>query len=492
MVRAKTHVTTKAAVISVHDATPDEESGRLVRFRELFYGCLTRRGDALFELTDALLCADGPVTSLVGLSLAAEHRRGHGSTFAAVNDGRIQITRLRQAVSDLPLPRDAEGRITLAVDVSAWLRPDAACAPDRSFCHVHGRGKSASQMIPGWPYSVVVALEVGRTSWTAPLDALRLGPLDDLTTVTAAQVREVVDRLVRAGHWREGDRRIRIVFDAGYDVVRLAWLLRDLPVDLVGRLRSDRVLHLPAAAPVHGQAGRPRKHGPAIDLDQPAGHPPADTHTITDTTRYGTAFADAWDRVHPQVQRRSGWADHVGALPVVEGTLIRLVVDRLPGDRQPKPVWLWASATGLAGEDVDQLWRAYLRRFDIEHMFRMWKQTLGWTRPRLRDPQAADRWTWLVLIAYTQLRLARDLTEDLRHPWERRAVGPGRLTPARVRRGFRHLRAKTALPASAPKPSRPGPGRPPGSRNRQVAAHPPVGKTQHLEATQQPKQQQKV
>ena len=234
-------------MISVHDATSDEETGRLSRFRELFYGCLTRRADALFDLTDALLCADGPVTSLVGLSLAAEHRRGHGSTFAAVNDGRIQIARLRRAVGQLRMPRDDEGRITLAVDVSAWLRPDAACAPDRSFCHVHGRGKSASQMIPGWPYSVVVALESGRTSWTTPLDALRLGPLDDLTTVTAAQVREVIGRLVRAGHWREGDRRIRIVLDAGYDVVRLAWLVRDLPVDLVGRLRSDRVLHLPAA-----------------------------------------------------------------------------------------------------------------------------------------------------------------------------------------------------------------------------------------------------
>jgi hypothetical protein len=29
----------------------------------------------------------------------------------------------------------------------------------------------------------------------------------------------------------------------------------------------------------------------------------------------------------------------------VEGTLIRLTVDRLPGDRQPKPLWMWSSAT---------------------------------------------------------------------------------------------------------------------------------------------------
>jgi hypothetical protein len=44
-----------------------------------------------------------------------------------------------------------------------------------------------------------------------------------------------------------------------------------------------------------------------------------------------------------------------------------------------------------------------------------------------------------------------------------------KLTPARVRRGFRNLHAKTASLACAPKPSRPGPGRPPGSRNRHRA-----------------------
>ena len=70
------------------------------------------------------------------------------------------------------------------------------------------------------------------------LDAVRLGPDDDETAVTAAQVREVVARLIAAGHWREGDPDILVVFDAGYDVTRLAYLLADLPVELLGRLRS--------------------------------------------------------------------------------------------------------------------------------------------------------------------------------------------------------------------------------------------------------------
>ena len=48
-------------------------------FRGQLYECLGRRADELFELTDALLCADGPVQTLVGLCLAPEHRRGHGA-----------------------------------------------------------------------------------------------------------------------------------------------------------------------------------------------------------------------------------------------------------------------------------------------------------------------------------------------------------------------------------------------------------------------------
>ena len=129
-------------------------------------------------------------------------------------------------------------------------------SPERLFCHTYGRGKGQAKMIPGWPYSVVAALEPGRKSWTAVLDAVRLGPAGDETDVTAAQVREVVTRLIEAGQQKEGDPDILVVFDAGYDVTRLAFLLTDLPVELLGRLRSDRVLYFPAPPRAPGANGR--------------------------------------------------------------------------------------------------------------------------------------------------------------------------------------------------------------------------------------------
>lgn len=472
-------------MVSVHDGSAVAALGDLSRFRHQFHQCLSRRADALFELTDAVLCGDGPVTSLVELSLVVEHRRGHGTLYDSLNSGRIDIARFRNLVACQQVPRGDDGRITLAIDVSHWLRPDANTSPDRLFCHTYARGKGQAQMIPGWPYSFVAALEPGRTSWTAILDAQRLGPDDEDTAVAAAQLRAVVERLITAGHWQQGDPQIWIVGDTGYDGPRLAFLLADLPVRVLVRMRSDRVLCFPAPPRRVGTIGRSPRHGAEFTFRDSQSWPEAAHTTITQTTRYGAAQARSWDRLHPKLTHRGTWADHDAALPIIEGTVIRLQVDRLPGDGTPKPLWLWFSATAATATEVDRLWQMFLRRFDLEHTFRFLKQTLGWTKPRIRTPDAADRWTWLIVAAHTQLRLTRPLAEDLRRPWEKAAATPHRLTPARVRRGFRNIRPTTALPASAPKPSRPGPGRPLGSRNTHRAAVCQVGKTTKTDTTNQ-------
>ena len=104
-----------------------------------------------------------------------------------------------------------------------------------------------------------------------------------------------------------------------------------------------------------------------------------------------------------------------------------------PTSQTKKTLWLFWS--GPSQPDLDRCWRAYLRRFDIEHTFRFIKNTMGWTTPSLCTPDQADRWTWLIVGALTQLRLARGLVDDLRLPWERRS-DPKKLTLVRVRRGF--------------------------------------------------------
>ena len=224
--------------------------------------------------------------------------------------------------------------------MSNWLRPDAATSPGRSFCHCYGRGNNSAQMIPGWPYSLVAALEPGRTSWTRLLDTVRLGPDDDLAAATAAQVRGVIERyrrraLARRRPGHPGDLRAGSAGPAGLAT-------GGPPVQVLGRLGTNRVLR---------QAPPPRR--PAR-WARPCGTAASSSSQMTPPAPGRTAHHDA--DLPVRGRRRPRLAPHPpqaegprrlgrppGELPVIEGTLIKLTVEHLPHDRAPKPVWLWTS-----------------------------------------------------------------------------------------------------------------------------------------------------
>lgn len=161
---------------------------------------------------------------------------------------------------------------------------------------------------------------------------------------------------------------------------------------------------------------------------------------------------------------------------MVEGTVVLVEVERLPrGERRRKPKVLWLWWTGEGEPDLDLLWKAYSRRFDVEHFVKFLKGTLGWTTPRVRRPEQADRWTWLLLAAYAQLLLARSVVADRRLPWEA-PLPPRKLTPTRVLRGFATLLPRIGTPARAPKPRGRSPGRPKGSLSGRAKRYPTLKK----------------
>jgi hypothetical protein len=56
---------------SLADAVSAGPAAVLSRFRLDFHACLTARRDEIFELADAVLCADGPVRNPAGLVAGA-------------------------------------------------------------------------------------------------------------------------------------------------------------------------------------------------------------------------------------------------------------------------------------------------------------------------------------------------------------------------------------------------------------------------------------
>ncbi len=437
----------------------------LSEFRRSLHQCFTGWADALFELCDAVLCSPVPVASVPSLSLEPVFRRSHGSIYKALARGDIDEDKIRRLLVDT---RPAHWPAVFAVDASTWDRCDAETSPQRGFYYSASKHSAGQPIVAGWSYQWITQLDWAPDSWTAPLDAMRIAPTADTTTATIDQVQRLVGLLGDDGE------EPMFVFDAGYDPIALGAGLADTRAQVLVRISPKRVFHPDPAPRSDGMVGRPRRHGPRFALSQPDTWPDPDTELVTHDPRYGNIRVQAWSQMHPKLHSRGRWADH-DVPPIVRGTVIRVEVEHLPKPtaRAVKTLWLWWSGPGEP--DLDLCWRAYLRRFDIEHTYRFAKGTLGWTTPALRTPEQADRWTWLVVAAYTQLRLARGLVDDLRLPWER-PKDPSLLTPARVRRGFRHLRATIGTPAHPPKSDTPGPGRPKGTRKPPRTRHPAIKK----------------
>ena len=346
----------------------------LYDFRTALHRCFGRRADALFEISDALLTA-GPLTSPVHLSLEPVHHRSWGSFYAALARGQIDVGALRALVARHPLE---DGRPVYAVDASVWARCDAETSPARGFYYHPSRHSAGQPIVAGWAYQWIAQLAFTRDSWSAPVDVRRLHPSENASIVAAEQIKALLCHRSPAGP------APLFVFDAGYDPVQLGEALGGATAAILVRLRSGRCFY--ADPPVYSGIGRPRRHGRKFTCQDPATWPIPSAEHVCEDDQYGRVRVRTWAGLHAKTQDHPTRGTRQPR-PIQRGTLVLVEVTRLPGRMyRPQVLWLWWQGPGEP--DLDQLWRAYVRRFDLEHTFRFLKQTLGWTTPRFRHPEA--------------------------------------------------------------------------------------------------------
>jgi hypothetical protein len=435
------------------------DSVALRGFRAALRACFGRRADALFELCDAALTS-GSVPSPVHLSLAPVHRRGWCSLYTALSKGQVDAKALCDLLAAHAFGDRFPGNRTevYAVDTSVWPR-----------CDHPSRHSAGQPIVAGWAYQLVAGLSFERDSWVTPVDARRVRPDEDTGDVAAEQVNELLRRL-------PDEASVPLfVFDAGYDLVRLQLGLEGRRAQILVRLHSGRTFYAEPELPPERPVGRPFRQGARFSCRDVDTWPEPTVEHRARSAGYGSVRVRAWSGLHPKT-RRAAERYGVATAKVVEGTVVLVEVERLPrGERRRKPKVLWLWWHGPGEPDLDLLWRSYCRRFDVEHFVRFLKQALEWTTPRVRHPEQADKWTWLALAAYAQLRLARGVVADRRLPWEK-PLAPHLLTPNRVLRNFASLLPVLGTPARAPKPRGRSPGRPKGSASGPAKRYPAVKK----------------
>ena len=302
-------------------------------------------------------------------------------------------------------------------------------------------------------------------------------PADDASAVAIRQIKAFV-------HTLPADELSTpvFVFDAGYDPVALALGLETTPTAILVRLRSNRCFYADPGGYIGN--GRPRRHGAKFVCTDAATWPePTSEHTCDDPG-YGQVRVRAWAGLHSVVKvhrsrrlpqaspHRSGHRRPRRGCPLA-GT-----------DTQATDALALLARPGQAGSEhcLAGIHPSFGYPLGARAHHQVQQADTGYPRsgcgtmPRLRLPEQADSWSWLVLAAYTQLRLARPWVQDKRLPWQRR-LESNKITPYRVRRAFSSVLSVLGTPASGPKPCGRSPGRPKGCRFGPAALHPVLKKS---------------
>jgi hypothetical protein len=429
----------------------------------LFTRVLLARAQTLFSLIDACTAGRGACGCAAHQSVGCPV--GHAAIYRALREGVIDADELCRVVCEVG---NAAGLpLVYAIDTTVIERPYAPTSADRQLLHGHGHSRFSHQVMKGWRYQVVARLTGSEDSWALPVSIERVGSEVDPVDVALDQISQVC---AADGSTRRNPALF--LCDSGYPSARLTYLIREraLPAEILVRVSTSQVFYTRpeelAKAPL---GGRPRRHGQALHLstlDLPA------CQAVSGLVGpYGQVTVKTWTYMHQKLSGTTRGFEHVTPTPVVEGTLIVADVAHLRPSRRRGKLCLFYSGDR---SDLFGLLFTYLRRFDIEHLFRYWKTNAGIGNFHPTDAGTYTTWLQVHAAAYTQLLAARLLITHLRLPWETRPVRS--LTPVMVSRQVSPSLSTAWQPPQRAKPGHSGPGSAQGSRRRRRQRFPVIRK----------------
>ncbi|NJM59711.1 MAG: hypothetical protein HC849_05165 [Oscillatoriales cyanobacterium RU_3_3] len=162
---------------------------RLKDFRQAAYELLVRAKDATFELMDAVMTTRN-ASCLAEFSLSPLFNRQWSSVYEALQDtrpNRKKLMELYQKQLEQQVP--ATEHILVAIDHTAWGRPDAKTLKDRT--HEYQRGT-----VVGQGYSTIAWIPEAGGSWALPLLHERISSESSPILQAASQLKLVCEQSV--------------------------------------------------------------------------------------------------------------------------------------------------------------------------------------------------------------------------------------------------------------------------------------------------------
>ena len=448
---------------------------QLQSFRNRLFNLFPYRAGATSDLIDAV-SAETNTSSVVKLSLSGLFRRKYSSLTDVLDslfrtnlkraptteEQREQTHNITQLLAEECAPPLSEkGFCLFAIDCTANSRIYAEKVSDRTIVHASNHVPGQKPITVGHEYSVLVYLPNQATDrelhWVVPLSVRRVESDQSGPQVGLAQLEEISNATVFK------DRFCLSVSDAAYSTRSSVIGGAKWPnVVQIARMRSNRKVYKVPLAGSKTRRGRPRAYGEEILLSDPS--QPDQEEVTTRVTHKGQVYRvllQRWNDVIMQGSKDERTHEH-------PFDLLRVTVT----DKKGKPVYkrpLWVMIAGAKRRDVTskEAYTSYGRRYDIEHFFRFGKQRLGLVNSQTCETRHEENWHWIGLLSYNMLYHARQLTQPVAYPWEKRKVHIIATTqrPSQVQRDYARIIREIGTPAPVPKPRGKSPGRPLGYKS---------------------------
>jgi hypothetical protein len=398
------------------------KTNELQQFRNEVYQNFNncKRSDTLMDLVDAL-SSNTIARTAVELTLNPQFRRHYTALNKAVRVNSIsdeQLSRLAAKVMDVPEKRRFH---LLGIDVTSRPRPYADTLKDRGFVYQPNTITGNKPIAIGHQYSFVALLperdkeKIG--NWVMPLAMKRVGSQENKERVGAEQVAAILnDEALPFGK----DLCVEVA-DSAYSKPAYLNANRDKKnlVSIV-RARGTRTFYrqpAPHAKRGSSKQGRPAWYGTPFYLKVP------DTWGEPDEVTETTFVSHKKVPYRVEIQAWSNLLMRGGKDLPMHRYPFRLVKIRWYNQKDEalfqKPLWLVVMGDRRMELSLLDIYQAYLQRYDLEHFFRFGKQKLLLDKFQTPDDQHEEHWWRLVVLAYLQLWVAKDMVCHLPRPWEK-------------------------------------------------------------------------
>jgi len=229
----------------------------------------------------------------------------------------------------------------------------------------------------------------------------------------------------------------------------------------VSRAKNNRTFYESPKKSQRIQRGRPKRYGKKFQLNaQQLRNPDGSTSfkTLSKKGKELRIVMEVWNDLLMRGKRISDTSQ-------IPFRLIRIrVYNALSGELlYARPMWLIVSGKRRDELTLEDIYKIYRQRFDIEHFFKFGKNKLLMDKTQTPDVNHEEAWWQFTIIAYAQLYAGRELAEHMPTPWQKyldefKSQGQEK-SPTQVQKSFSRIIREIGTPAQPPKPRKKSKGR---------------------------------